>query len=77
MRKKNLEHLEITGELERNRSRSRQRMKLTGSQSSCQRQRQDLTRLPPRDSTLDGRWTRKPFGLSRVQPIYLSIPRPS
>ena len=31
-----------------------------------------LTRLPPtRDSTLDGRWTRKPFGLSRVQPIYL------
>ena len=34
-----------------------------------------LTRLPPRDSTLDGRWTRKPFGLSRVQPIYLSIPR--
>ena len=34
-------------------------------------------RLPPRDSTLDGRWTRKPFGLSRVQPIYLSIPRPS
>ena len=26
----------------------------------------DLTRLPPRDSTLDGRWTRKPFGLSRV-----------
>ena len=29
----------------------------------------DLTRLPPRDSTLDGRWTRKPFGLSRVQPI--------
>ena len=24
----------------------------------------DLTRLPPRDSTLDGRWTRKPFGLS-------------
>ena len=37
----------------------------------------DLTRLPPRDSTLDGRWTRKPFGLSRVQPIYLSIPRPS
>ena len=37
----------------------------------------DLTRLPPRESTLDGRWTRKPFGLSRVQPIYLSIPRPS
>ena len=37
----------------------------------------DLTRLPPRDSTLDGGWTRKPFGLSRVQPIYLSIPRPS
>ena len=37
----------------------------------------DLTRLPPRDSTLDGRWTRKPFGLSRVQPIYLSVPRPS
>ena len=36
-----------------------------------------LTRLPPRDSTLDGRWTRKPFGLSRVQPTYLSIPRPS
>ena len=29
--------------------------------------------MPPRDSTLDGRWTRKPFGLSRVQPIYLSI----
>ena len=37
----------------------------------------DLTRLPPRESTLDGRWTRKPFGLSRVQTIYLSIPRPS
>jgi hypothetical protein len=37
----------------------------------------DLTRLPRRDSTLDGGWTRKPFGLSRVQPIYLSIPRPS
>ena len=37
----------------------------------------DLTRLPPRESTLDGRWTRKPFGLSRVQPIYLSIPCPS
>ena len=36
-----------------------------------------LTRLPPRDSTLDGRWTRKPIGLSRVQRIYLSIPRPS
>ena len=34
-----------------------------------------LTRLPPRDSTPDGRWTRKPFRLSRVQPIYLSIPR--
>ena len=33
----------------------------------------DLTRLPLRDSTLDGTWTRKPFGLSRVQPIYLSI----
>ena len=31
----------------------------------------DLTRLPPRDSTLDGRWTRKP---SRVQPIYLPHP---
>ena len=38
---------------------------------------EDLTRLPPRDSTLDGRWTRKPFGLSRVQPIYLNVPRPS
>ena len=25
-------------------------------------------------STLDGRWKRKPFGLSRVQPIYLSVP---
>ena len=37
----------------------------------------DLTRLPPRESTLDGRWTRKPFGLSRVQPTCLSIPRPS
>ena len=37
----------------------------------------DLSRLPPRESTLDGRWTRKPFGLSRVQPIYLSIPCPS
>ena len=35
----------------------------------------DLTRLPPRGSTLGGRWPRKPFGLSRVQPIYLSIPR--
>ena len=33
----------------------------------------DLTRLPPRESTLDGRWTRKPFGLSSVQPIYLSV----
>ena len=30
----------------------------------------DLTRLPPSQSTLDGTWTRKPFGLSRVQPIY-------
>ena len=29
----------------------------------------DLTRLPPRDSTLDGRWTRKPFGLSRVESL--------
>ena len=36
-----------------------------------------LTRLPPRESTQDGRWTRKPFGLSRVQPIYLNVPRPS
>ena len=36
-----------------------------------------LTGLPPRDSTLDGRWTRKPFRLSRVHPIYLSIPTPS
>ena len=36
-----------------------------------------LTRLPPRDVTLDGRLTRKLFGLSRVQPIYLSILRPS
>ena len=30
---------------------------------------EDLTRLPPTDSTLDGRRTRKPFGLSRVQPF--------
>ena len=30
-----------------------------------------LTRLPPRDSTLDGRCTRKPFSLSRVHPICL------
>ena len=30
--------------------------------------------FPPRDSTLHGRWTRKPYGLSRVHPIYLSIP---
>ena len=45
----------------------------------------DLTRLPPRESTLDGKWTRKPFGLSRVQHIYqifffrfyLNVPRPS
>ena len=36
-----------------------------------------LTRLPPRYSTLVGWWTRKPFGLSIVQPIYLSISRPS
>ena len=36
---------------------------------------QGLTRLPPRESTLDDRWTRKPFGLSRVQPIYLNVPR--
>ena len=35
----------------------------------------DLTRLPPRESTLDGRWTRKPFGLSRIQPICLSVSR--
>ena len=33
----------------------------------------DLTRLQHRESTLDGRWTRKPFGLFRVQPIYLSV----
>ena len=36
----------------------------------------DLTRFnkfPPKESTLDGRWTRKPFGLSRVQPIYLNV----
>ena len=33
---------------------------------------QNLTRSPPREQTLDGRWTRKPFGLSKVQPIYLS-----
>ena len=33
----------------------------------------DLTRLPPRDSIQDGRWTMKPFGLSIVQPIYLII----
>ena len=26
---------------------------------------------------LDGRWTRKPIRLSRVQPIYLSVSRPS
>ena len=32
---------------------------------------------PPRESTLYGRWTRKHFGLSRVQPIYLNVPRPS
>ena len=32
---------------------------------------------PAIDSTLGGRWTRKPFVLSRVQPIYLSIARPS
>ena len=38
---------------------------------------QDLTRLPTEESTLDGRWTRKPFGLSRVQPIYLNVSRPS
>ena len=37
----------------------------------------DLTRLSPRESTLGGRWTRKLFGLSRVQPIYLNVPRPS
>ena len=34
----------------------------------------NLTRLPFSDSTPDGRWTRKPFGLLRVQPIYLNIP---
>ena len=33
--------------------------------------KQNLIILPPGESTLDGRWTRKPFGLSRVQPIYL------
>ena len=38
---------------------------------------QDLTRLPPRESTLDGRWIRKPFGVSRVYPIYLNVPGPT
>ena len=42
---------------------------------------QDLTRLSRREWNLDGkralRYTRKPFGLSRVQPIYLSVSRPS
>ena len=33
--------------------------------------KQDLTRLPPRDSTLDGRWTRKPIWLIE-SPTYLS-----
>ena len=37
MRKKNLEHLVITGEVERNGPRSSQRMKLTGDLSTCQR----------------------------------------
>ena len=27
-----------------------------------------LTRLPRRETTIDGRWTRKPFGVSSVQP---------
>ena len=33
-----------------------------------------FNKIAPRDSILDGRWTRQPFGLSRVQPIYLSKP---
>jgi len=33
--------------------------------------------LQPGELTLDGRWTSKPFVLSRVQPIYLSVSRPS
>ena len=45
------------------------------SAQARRRPRTNLTRLPPRDSTLDGRWTRKPFGISIIQPIYL--PRPS
>ena len=34
----------------------------------AQNMQQDLTRLPPRESTLDDRWTKKIFGLSRIQP---------
>ena len=32
-----------------------------------------LTRLSPRELILDGRWTRKSYGLSRVHPIYVSV----
>ena len=32
--------------------------------------------LPPKESTLDGRWTTEPFGLSGVLPVYLSVCRP-
>ena len=27
-------------------------------------------------TTLDGRWTWKPFGISRIQPFCVSVPRP-
>ena len=38
--------------------------------------RLNLSRFPLRESTLDGRWKRKPFGILRVQPIlfYLNVP---
>ena len=44
-------------------------LKATAKIEMCQ----DLTILPSRQLLLDGRWTKKPFGLSRVQPNYQSV----
>ena len=42
------------------------------SSGKCCHSNKILTRLPPRDSSLDGRWTRRPFDLSRVHPLFSS-----
>ena len=52
---------------------NRRRWHSRSRRPQLRKQKTDLTRLPPRESTLDDRWTRKPFGLSRVQPIYIYI----